>query len=165
MALYNRAMTESEVLTALYQGKIEQANVLAEAKGENITLFEAAALGRARDVAVLLQMRRELALDFTPDGFTPLHLAAFFGHHYCVRLLLEERADPNAVSKNALRVTPLHSATANHDEASAEPIVAALLNAGANPNALQAGDFTPLMAARQNGHTRVARLLLAKGAS
>ena len=157
-------MTESEVLAALYQGQTAQAEALAEAKGENISLFEAAALGRARDVAVLLHMRRELALDFTPDGFTPLHLAAFFGHHYCVRLLLDERADPNAVSRNALRVTSLHSATANHDESVAEPIVAALLNAGADPNALQAGDFTPLMAARQNGHKRVERLLLAKGA-
>lgn len=157
--------TDSDVLRALYQGQKAQAEALADAKKENITLFEAAALGRARDVAVLLHMRRELALDFTPEGFTPLHLAAFFGHHYCVRLLLDERADPNAVSKNALALTPLHSATANHDEATAEPIVAALLNAGADPNAKQAGGFTPLHAAQDNQHARVERLLRAKGAA
>ncbi|WP_309711142.1 hypothetical protein [Armatimonas sp.] len=44
------------------------------------------------------------------------------------------------------------------------PIVALLLNAKANPNAMQADGSTPLKAAQQNGHARVEKLLRAKGA-
>jgi len=155
--------TDSEILQALYGGDKAHAEALAAAKVETVTLLEAAALGRVRDVAVLLQMRREPS-EVAPDGFTPIHLAAFFGHYYCVKLLLEWHADPNIVSQNPLQVTPLHSATAHTDEGVTAPIVAALLNAGADPNVPQAGGFTPLMAARQNGHSQVEKLLLAKGA-
>jgi uncharacterized protein len=151
-------------LLALYHGHTELAAALGEVKQEKLSIFEAAALGRIRDVAVLLQLHRDRALEVSQDGFTALHLAAFFGHHYCVRILLDERANPNAVSQNAMQVTPLHSAVAGKDEASVEAVVAALLNAKANPNAAQAGGFTPLQAAQQNGYARVERLLRAKGA-
>lgn len=152
-------------LQALYHGRKALAEVLAEARRETISIFEAAALGRARDVAVLLQLSRDRAHALSPDGFTALHLAAFFGHHYCAKLLLDERADPNTVSQNPLGVTPLHAAVADKEEAVAEALVALLLNAGADPNARQPDGFTPLHTAQQNGHTRVERLLRAKGAT
>ncbi len=151
-------------LLTLYQGRKALAEELGEAKRETITIFEAAALGRVRDVAVLLHLHRDRAHEVSPDGFTALHLAAFFGHHYCAKLLLEERADPSAVSQNALKVTPLHSAIADKEEPVVEALVATLLNAGANPNAAPNDGYTPLMGAQQRGLTRVERLLRAKGA-
>ena len=151
-------------LLTLYRGRKALAEELGEAKRETITIFEAAALGRARDVAVLLHLHRDRAREVSPDGFTALHLAAFFGHHYCAKLLLEERADPNVVSQNALKVTPLHSAIADKEESVVEALVATLLNAGANPNAAPNDGYTPLMGAQQRGLTRVERLLRAKGA-
>lgn len=151
-------------LLALYHGHKALAAALGEVKQEKLSIFEAAALGRIRDVAVLLQLHRDRAHEVSADGFTALHLAAFFGHHYCVRLLLDEHANPNAVSQNAMQVTPLHSAVAGKDEAMVEAVVAALLNAKADPNATQPDGFTPLQAAQQNGYARVERLLRAKGA-
>jgi uncharacterized protein len=151
-------------LLALYHGRKALAEVLGELRHETLSIFEAAALGRVRDVAVLLQLHRDRAYEVSSDGFTALHLAAFFGHHYCAKLLLEEHANPNAVSQNAQQVTPLHSAVSGSDEATVAPVVALLLNAKADPNANQAGGFTPLVAAQQNGHTQVERLLRAKGA-
>lgn len=151
-------------LLALYRGRKALAEELGEAKRETITIFEAAALGRARDVAVLLHLHRDRAREVSPDGFTALHLAAFFGHYYCAKLLLEERADPNTVSQNAQKVTPLHSAIADKEESVVEALVATLLNAGANPNAAPNDGYTPLMGAQQRGLARVERLLQAKGA-
>lgn len=151
-------------LLALYHGRKALAEAMGEIRHETLSIFEAAALGRIRDVSVLLHLHRDRAFECASDGFTALHLAAFFGHHYCAKLLLEEKADPNAVSKNPMQVTPLHSAVAGKDEAVVAPIVALLLNAKANPNATQADGSTPLMAAQQNGHARVEKLLRAKGA-
>ena len=151
-------------LLALYHGRKTLAEAMGELRHETLSIFEAAALGRIRDVSVLLHLHRDRAFEYSLDGFTALHLAALFGHHYCAKLLLEEKADPNAVSKNAMQVTPLHSAVAGKDESVVAPIVALLLNAKANPNATQADGSTPLKAAQQRGHAQVEKLLRAKGA-
>jgi ankyrin len=42
-------------------------------------------------------------------GFTPLHIAAKYGHMKVARQLLAKDADPNVQGKNGL--TPLHVAT------------------------------------------------------
>jgi uncharacterized protein len=98
-------------LLALSHGHKALAAAIGEVKQEKLSIFEAAALGRIRDVAVLLQLHRDRAREVSQDGYTALHLAAFFGHHYCAKLLLEERADPNAVSQNAMQVTRLPGKT------------------------------------------------------
>ena len=43
---------------------------------------------------------------YSYDGWTPLHLAAFFGQRAAVERLMAAGADLNAVSRNALRNTP-----------------------------------------------------------
>jgi len=59
----------------------------------------------------------------------------------------------NSPSRNAQRVMPLHSAAAGRHLT----IMQALLAHGADPNARQADDFTPLHAAAQNGQIEMDR--------
>ena len=97
---------------------------------------------------------------YSGDGFTALHLAAFFGQLEAARALIGRGADVGAVARNALKVQPLHSAAA----AGEREIAHLLLDAGADPNARQEGGFTPLTAAEQNGDTALAALLREYGA-
>jgi uncharacterized protein len=112
------------------------------------------------------ELRRRLARDpdivgrRTPDGFTPLHYAAFFGGPAAVAALLEAGAEPNAETDNPAHLRPLHSAAAARDAESAR----LLLEAGADPDAQQNGGFTALHAAAQHDDDALAGLLLRHGA-
>ena len=93
------------------------------------------------------------------DGFTALHLAAFFGRPEVARLLLDRGADPNAWATGDLYVQPLHSAVAGgHEE-----VAAMLIHDGADIDAPQRHGYTPLMGAAQNGMAATVQLLLARG--
>lgn len=98
--------------------------------------------------------------DRSPDGFTALHLAAFFGRPEVAWRLLDRGADPSLWATGGLHVQPLHSAVAGGHES----IAAMLVDAGADVNAVQDGGFTPLMGAAQNGLDDTVALLLAHGA-
>ena len=88
------------------------------------------------------------------DGFTALHLAAFFGQEEAAKVLLESGAELNLVARNAsIIVTPLHSAAAGAHSA----IVKLLLEHGADPNASQDGGFTPLHSAARTTTATVPR--------
>jgi uncharacterized protein len=126
----------------------------------NLDVFEAAALGRDREVTEWLSRDGALAKAFAPDGFTALHLACFFGHEECVRRLLSAGADPNALARNPTKLRPLNSAAASHKAA----IVRMLLAAGADPNGRQEQGFTALMEAGNNGDVAMAKALLEHGA-
>ena len=94
------------------------------------------------------------------DGFTPLHLASYFGQLEATRTLLAGGAQPNAVAENPTRVQPLHSAMpGGHLE-----ICELLLQAGAVVNTAQAGGWTPLMAAARRGSVPIVERLLRAGA-
>ena len=98
-----------------------------------------------------------LARAFSPDGFTPLHLAAYFGREAMAGMLLEHGAEPGAVSRNAMALEPLHSAAVSRSLA----IVKRLLERRAEVNARQHGGWTPLHAAAFNGDVPMAECLLA----
>ena len=98
---------------------------------------------------------------WSKDGFTGLHLAAFFGQEEAAELLLARGAEVNLVARNAnIHVTPLHSAAAG----SHSGIVKLLLEHGADPNAAQDGGFTPLHSAANNDDRESAEALLEAGA-
>jgi ankyrin repeat protein len=150
------------ILGALYMGDREQAEQLA-ADAESLDVFEGAALGRTDRLEELLREDPGLVRSWSPDGFTALHYAAFFGSPDAVRALVAAGADLEAPSQNqefAPEARPLHSAVAAGRMDNAQ----ALLEAGADPNAQQHGGFTPLMEAEQRGDFDVAELLIRHGA-
>ena len=150
----------SAVRAALYAHKQDVADVLLEA-GPELDVFDAAAAGDVERLTELLDGDPDLVGAWSEDGFTPLHLAAFFDRGKAVRLLLDRGADVGAVARNYMKVQPLHSAVA----ANSREVVAALLTAGADPNAKQQGGFTPLMAAEQHEEEGdMVRLLMDHGA-
>ena len=81
------------------------------------------------------------------DGFTALHLAAFFGGAAVARRLLDAGADPDAVARNPMAVRPLHSAVAGGQV----EVALALIAAGADVGARQRHGWTPLHGAAQAG--------------
>ena len=149
----------SEAMQALYAGDRERAESLLTPGGE--TVFEAAAFGRVGRLAELLSAQPELVGSYSPDGFTPLHLACFSGGAQATLLLVERGADLEALSTASFAcVRPLGTAAFARDGESAE----VLLCAGAEPNGRGEGDFTPLHTAAQNGDVELMRLLLEHGA-
>jgi ankyrin repeat protein len=134
---------EPPVLTALYRGR-QTAIAALIAAGAEIDVFAAAALGRLDDLRNTLNVKTVNA--YSHDGWTPLHLASFFGHTDAARVLLDSGADVRAVSQNSLANTPLHAATAGkHTD------VALLLYArGGDRFTADAGGYTPLQIAEQN---------------
>jgi ankyrin repeat protein len=153
----------SDVLQAIYRGDREEAERLAADK--ELDVFEASALGRTERVSELLDADPSLANSWADDGFQPLGLASFFGHPDAARLLVERGAEVNSASQNAMKVMPLHSAAAAQDPDVRYEIAKLLLEAGADPNARQQDEYTPLMAADQHRDERLRTLLVAHGAS
>jgi ankyrin repeat protein len=158
----------SAVLQAIYRGDREEAERLAE--GEELDVFEAAALGRTDRLRELLDADPGRANAFGDDGFHPLGLACFFGHVETARLLLERGADVNAVARNEhIQTAAIHAAAASGDTGSDEStryeLVKLVLEHGGDPNLEQSGGFRAIDAARQNGDERVEALLLEHGAS
>jgi len=125
-----------------------------------IDLYEACALGDTKRIAELLGANAGSLQSYSADGYTPLHLAAFFGQVEAMKLLLDRGAKIEAVSTNAMKVTPLHSATAGGSVEAVE----LLLAKGANANARQHGGFLPLQSAASNGNVAMVKALLEKGA-
>ena len=100
----------------------------------------------------------------TPDGFTPLHMAAFAHNAEAARKLLEAGADPNVVATASFaRVTPLGTCAF----AGANDIARLLLeHSGTDTELTGDGDATPLRVAEANGNDELRELLaIAHGAT
>lgn len=133
------------------------------ARGIPLDIFEASALGdEARLHELLIANGEENVHVFSGDGWTPLHLAAAFGTPAAVASLLAHGAAVDAVSRNAQHNHALHAAMAlgrNRDT------VQLLLKADADPDAVQAGGFTPIFSAATANRRDLAELLVAYGAN
>lgn len=145
------------LLRALYDGHGAIVDVLL-AREPELDVFEAAALGRLEDVKRLVGRSKRRANERSQDGFTPLHLAAYFGHPDVVAFLLDRGADIEARTTNpGLRgVTPLHSAAAG----GTTEVAVLLLERGADPNATQPGGWTALHQAAAAGNVALCKALL-----
>lgn len=149
---------ESAILTAVYNGRKEIANLLV-ARGATMSLFEASAAGEF-DRAERLIAAGVGVNDYSADGWTPLHLASFFGHPKVAELLLAHAADVAARSRNPNGNLPLHAAlAANH-----KMVAGLLIGAGADVNAADASGWRPLHLAASNNSLDVMRTLIAQGA-
>lgn len=153
----------SMLMLAIYHRKHEIVDEFLD-MGVEPDLFESAALGKRERVKNLINFRPKLANTFSPDGFTPLGLACFFGHAEVVEYLLNNGADPNLGAKNSMRVHPIHSAVAVRDRDLSLRIAEMLLDAGADPNVEQQGGITPLHAAAAHGNEQMIDLLVDHGA-
>ena len=154
---------DGEGVSALLRARYTLSRDVVEAIRSRVSesdAFEAAAFGDVDRLAEIIDARPAVVDERSGDGFTPLHLAAYFGKDDSVRLLLDHGADPNAVGTGWMTGTALHSAvSARHPN-----VVATLLDRGADPNARQAGGWTPLHGAAHNGDLETTELLLAHGA-
>jgi uncharacterized protein len=146
---------------ALYAGDRGLAQSLMPADSA-LTVSEAAAFGRIERLRALLDGDPKLARSWSPDGFTPLHLALFSGEEAALRLLIERRADLEAPSRHrTIRgVRPLHTAAFVRERGMAE----ILIDAGAEVDGRGEGGITALHSAAQHGDVEFARLLLDRGA-
>lgn len=159
LASQRNDMGLSAVMWACYLRQPEVRDVVLAA-GPSLDLFDAIAVGDEAGFQDRLAADPSLAQAWSADGFTALHLAAFFARTECVRGLLAAGADVAAVARNPMSVMPLHSAVAAH----ALDSVRLLLAAGAPVDAAQHQGWTVLMSAGQHGDLELAELLLERGA-
>ena len=148
----------SALMVAIYGRQGEMVETLVDALPD-LDFHQAVALGDAARVASHLEAGAGVD-EFTPDGFAPLHLAAFFGHTEVAGLLLAQGAVVDVMATNGSALRPLNSAVAGGHAATVD----LLLAHDAPVDSAQAGGFTALMSAAAGGHRAIAEKLLAAGA-
>ena len=159
LVMSRTASGDSAILTAVYHQQKEIVNLLV-ARGASLTLHEACAAGEIERAERIIADDPRTIHEFTSDGWTPLHLAAFFGHDRTVELLLEHDADVTARSRNSNGNSPLHAALAgNHTF-----IAGLLIGAGADVNGADAAGHRPLHIAAANNNVDTMQALIAQGA-
>ena len=149
------------VLTAVYHGATKALGLLLERTPEDaLGLHEAAATGNARRLKTILGQSRSRVNTANPEGFTPLGLAAFFGHLDAAKVLLEQGADVNVKAPSRFANTALDAAVSgDHPD-----LVKALLAAHGDPNVRSEANYTPLHKAAAHGNLAVVQMLLDAGA-
>ncbi len=147
----------SALMQARYENRAEIVELLRPAAGE-IDVFEAAALGDVARLNKLLTNDRGVVKARSADGFTPLHLACFFGQLKAAEILIQHDADTNAVSPS--RIAVIHSAAASRNAA----LLKLVLHGGANPDLQQQRGYTALHEAAMHNSVERAQALLDAGA-
>lgn len=148
----------SPLLFALYNGAHDIAELLRPLRP--LDLFEAAALDDARRVAEILLADPEALRRHSADGWTPLHLAAFFGRRDAVLVLVGLGAPIDSISDNPMQNTPMHAALAG---AAGEQLAPLLMGFGAEVDHVGGSGVNALHLAAARGFSGLCRLLLTRG--
>jgi len=148
----------SPLMFALYNGAHAIATLLREFRP--LSLFEAASYGDAYRVAELLLADKTQIAAYSPDGWTPLHLAAFFGQRDTALVLVALGAPLDALSQNPMSNTPMHAAIAG---ALGESLAPLLIGFGADVHHVGGSGVTALHLAASRGFEGLCKLLLARG--
>ena len=111
-------------------------------------------------VKELLRQDRSLSRQFDRNGWSPVHLAAHFGHIEILRLIISYGVDLDAPSRNGVTQAPIHMAVGSEQHEA----VRVLLEAGADPDVRQKKDWTALHQAILHEDYRMIEILLAGGA-
>jgi RNA polymerase sigma factor (sigma-70 family) len=153
------------LIMAVDSGHQEVAELLLSS-GLQPDIYEAAAIGKTDLVSTLGQAQPALLDSYSPEGFSPLALAAHFGHPETVEFLLDHDVNIDAVSRNDLGVTPLHAALYGRKR----EIARLLVERGANVRAKRGGEkfprsgWTALHYAAAYGFIELIPLLIDRGA-
>lgn len=144
---------------ARYNQRTEIVDLLLS-RGARLDIWMAAMFGNMDVLKTELERDPASIHAKSADGWTPLHLAAFFNQADAALALIEAGADVNARSTNQMANTALHAAAAG----GANDVARLLIERGASANARQHGGWTPLHSAAQSGNAELARLLIGAGA-
>jgi ankyrin repeat protein len=150
----------SVLMWAAYHRQFEVVRLIAEHR-DDLAPWEAAAAGNAGALARSIATDPDALESRSPDGFTPLQLAAFFGQYDTAKYLLDAGAQVDSVSENPMKIHPLHAAAAS----GRTDTVRLLLEHGAEVDSRQHGEFTALHQAAHSGNSEMIDILLAHGAS
>ena len=158
-------MGNTALIMAVNSGHDALADLLFDA-GVEPGLHEAAAIGDSGRVRAALEREPSQLDTDSPEGFTPLALAAHFGHLDVMRLLIDRGADVNRVATHRLAVTPLHAALFGRQVDAA----LLLIERGADVTLARGGSgwkragWTPLHYAAGMGFSMLVQPLLDRGA-
>lgn len=125
--------------------------------GPELDVHTATVAGKTELVIQKINEDPQLLEAQSTDGWTPLHLAAFFGRKETALALIERGAEVDSRSTNSMKNTPLHAAAAGRQA----ELVDLLLDRGADVNATQTGGWTALHATAQSGDLAIVRSLIA----
>jgi uncharacterized protein len=121
-------------------------------------IFAAAARGDAKQIETLVA-RGERVDVRDAYGRTPLHVAAYGGHHEAMRMLVRTGADPNALENDCYDIVTI-AAVAND----ISTLKVSLAIGGSAKNITSRYDGTALIAAAHLGYTEAVRILVRAGA-
>jgi len=121
-------------------------------------IMAAAAIGAAKRIEALVAKGEK------PDirdhyGRTPLHVAAYGGHHEAMQVLIRAGANPNALENDRYDIVTI-AAVAND----IPTLNVSLALGGSAKNVTSRYDGTALIAAAHLGHAEVVRILIRAGA-
>ncbi len=155
----NDAGQGSYLLAKYYRQEAMAAFLLSQ--NPKLNFFDECVAGRTDTVIAQIEAAPALLEEHSGDGWTPLHLAAFFGSKELAQALLNKGAAVDSRSTNSMKNTPLHAAIAGRQP----ELVKFLLEHGADANARQTGGWTALQGAAQNGDRESVEALIANGAN
>ena len=151
---------DTPLMISVYYGAKDITELLLSS-GANLSLFEAAATGRTERVREILEEEPERLNSYSHDGWTALHLAAFFGPLETVEYLLSLGADWTLLAQNGMGNMPLHAALAARRHEAAKIL---LVKHGTDINLPDKSGWTPLHLAAANGDQVLAEVLVTRGA-